>query len=341
MVRTFPCLIAGIILTASCTCLAEELVDGIAAQVGEEVVLYSEVLASVADIEKRMRAAGIQDHEIAKLRADGLERMIEEKIVDSEVRRMELFASEQEVDNAIEMIAIENKITIDQLKESVRSTGLTFQEYRETIKSKIEYQKVVQMALLPKVEIEEGEIKKLYEDRFGDQPDGGVQVHLRQLLIPVSPDLDLETACAQVRAAVERITAGEAFEAVASEVSVVSPERGGDIGWLHAEKLSSWMAALVQELEPGEMSEISRQPFGCTTLKLVERRTFVPVNYEQIENRLYQEIQQVKLEEEFIKWMEDLRETTYIKRRGFFADAANFEDPTSRSPEAPPDSLFQ
>ena len=105
MQRTFPWLIAGIGLTASCICLAEELVDGIAAQVGEEIVLVSEVMATVAETEKKMRAAGIHEREVAKLRAEGLEQMIEEKIVDSEVRRMELFASDQEVDSAIEMIA--------------------------------------------------------------------------------------------------------------------------------------------------------------------------------------------------------------------------------------------
>ena len=56
---------------------------------------------------------------------------------------------------------------------------------------------------------------------------------------------------------------------------------------------------------------------------------------------LYREIEQIKLEEEFIRWMDDLRKSIYIKRRGFFADAANLDDPTSRSGEAAKDSLFQ
>ena len=56
---------------------AELLVDGIAAQVGSDIVLVSEVLEMVAPTEVRMREAGAPDVEIAKLRADGLESIIE------------------------------------------------------------------------------------------------------------------------------------------------------------------------------------------------------------------------------------------------------------------------
>jgi parvulin-like peptidyl-prolyl isomerase len=101
------------------------------------------------------------------------------------------------------------------------------------------------------------------------------------------------------------------------------------------------MSALIEKLEPGEVSEISQQAFGCTALKLVERNSYEPISYEQAEDRLYREIEQRKLEEEFTKWMDDLRASTYIKRRGFFADAADLDDPTSHSKESARESLLQ
>ena len=86
MRRIFPWIAAGLFLFASAASPDEVLVDGIAAQVGEDVVLYSDVLAMVADGEKKMRAAGASDDQIAKLRAQGLERMIEDKLIRSEVK---------------------------------------------------------------------------------------------------------------------------------------------------------------------------------------------------------------------------------------------------------------
>ena len=48
---------------------------------------------------------------------DGLERMIEEKMIRNEVERLELYATEEEIDEAIGMIAAENGLTVAQLRE--------------------------------------------------------------------------------------------------------------------------------------------------------------------------------------------------------------------------------
>ncbi len=332
MRRIFPWIAAGVFFSATSASPDEILVDGIAAQVGEGVVLFSEVIAMVSEGERQMRAAGVGEEQIAKLRAQGLERMIEDKLIRSEVARMELYASDDEIDETISMIASDNGLTPEQLADSVRTENLDFEDYREQIKEKIEYQRVIQVALMPKIEVEETAVRRLYDQRFKDQPDGGDQVHLRQILIPVGAGKKADAACAEVSAAAARIAAGEKFEVVASEVSVAAPSQGGDIGWLHVSSLAAWMAELVAKLEPGEVSPVNQQPFGCSLLKLVERRAFERVSYEAAKPQLYREIQQMMMESEFVVWMEELRERTYIQRFGYFADAAKLDstinDPT-------------
>ncbi len=310
------------------------IVDGIAAQVGDEVVLYSEVVEMVAEGEQQMRTHGVSDDEIAKLRAQGLERMIEDKLIRSEIKRMELYASDKEIDETIEMIASDNGLTSEQLKQSVIAKQMSFDDYRQEIKEKLEYQRILQVVLLPRIEIDEADVRKLYDQRFKNQPQGGEEVHLRQLLIPGGECKSAAAACAEVRAAAERIAAGEAFEGVASQLSAVAPELGGDIGWLHAASLAPWMAAVVAKLEPGGVSPVTEQPFGCNLLKLVERKAFQRVPYETAQPQLYRELQQRLMEAEFAVWMEELRERTYIQRHGYFADAARIDasvdDPTEQ-----------
>jgi parvulin-like peptidyl-prolyl isomerase len=267
--------------------------------------------------------------------------MIEDKLIRNEVKRMELYASDDEIDETIGMIARDNGLTVEQLEKSVRAKNLDFEDYRDQIKEKIENQRVIQVALLPKVEVEESAVRRLYDQRFKDQPDGGEQVHLRQLLVPTGPDKNADAACAKVNAAAERIAAGEPFEKVASEVSVVAPEQGGDIGWLHASSLAPWMAKLVAELEPGEVSPVNQQSFGCNLLQLVEKQAFERISYEMAGPRLYQEIQQMMIEAEFVTWMEELREHTYIQRFGYFADAANLDTTATDSAGSEQGALFQ
>lgn len=302
----------------------EMLVDGIAAQVGNDIVLVSEVMQRVGPLETRMREADMPAIEIAKLRAAGLEKLIEARLIEQIVRRAELYASDEDVDQAIDAIARDNAITREQLEKSVVAQGLTFEQYRSQIKVEIERRKVIGAMVASKVQVEEHEIRALFHERFSDQPAGGVTVHLRQILVTFGAvvSTDKKAVCASVHQALDRIRGGEAFEKVAAEISEVAPVQGGDIGWLHADSLANWMSEVVGSLRDGETSDVVELPFGCSLLKLVERREFEPVTYEEAKERLQVELYEQRLDEEFQKWMEKMREQTFIERKGYFADAA-------------------
>jgi len=332
-------------LTAAYAAAADEIIrDGIAAQVGNDIVLISEVMDRVADLEAQLREAGAPKQEIARLRAAGLEKLIESRLLEQIVRRGELYATEEEIDAAIESIANENGITTEQLEATVIAQGMPYDEYREKIKSSIEQQKVIRAVVASKVRVDESEVRALYKERFADQPSGGQVVHLRQALVTfgeVTP-VDPVAICAPIYAGLARIREGESFEVVASEVSEINAAEGGDIGWLHVDSIASWMREVVDALEIGETSEVVELPFGCSVLKLVDRRDFTPVTYEEAKERLQQEVYQTQMEKEFRAWMEELRSQTFIERKGHFADAATlgsksgFSDPE----EGPEDSFF-
>ena len=302
----------------------EMLADGIAAQVGDDIVLVSEVMQRVGPIEARMRDADAPAVEIAKLRAAGLEKLIEARLIEQTVRRAELYASDEEIDQTIEAIARDNGITRERLEQSVEAQGLTFEQYRAQIKDEIERRKVIGAMVASKVHVEEQEVRALYDERFSDQPAGGVTVHLRQILVTFGSVLskDENAACEPVRQAEERIRGGEAFEKVAAEISEVAPAQGGDIGWLHVDSLASWMSEVVGRLQDGETSGVIELPFGCSLLKLVERREYQPVSYDEAKERLRMEIYEQHVDREFRKWLEEMREQTFIERKGHFADAA-------------------
>ena len=73
------------------------LLDGIAAQVDGKIVLVSEVLRSVRPQEEAMRRAGAPEQEIAKLRADGLERLIESRLVERVIEESKAKATDEEL----------------------------------------------------------------------------------------------------------------------------------------------------------------------------------------------------------------------------------------------------
>ncbi len=319
---------------------ADQVVDGIAAQVGSEIVLISEVTQVAAPAEAQLRKRGASDADIARLRAEVLERMIERALIRQVVKRAELDATEAEVDDAVDAIAKENGLTLEQLRESVEAQGMPFDVYRERIRSEIEQSKVVNGMVASKVHVEDAEVRALYRERFADQPTGGDELHVRHLLVTFDPEQPATraAACAQVRQALGRIRAGEPFEAVASEVSEVAPERGGDIGWLHTRSLAEWMRPTVESLEAGQTSDVLETPFGCNLLQVVEKRSYQPISYDDARDPLRRQLFNERMSTEYARFLENLRSKTYIERKGIFADAARLDpgvpDPTERPGES-------
>jgi len=319
------CLLAlSIVFAAPSARAAEQLIDGIAAQVGSDVVLISEVTRVTGPMEDQLREAGGTDRDLDMLRVDMLERLIERRLVEQVVRRMELEANDAEIDQAIGAIAQENGLTLDQLRESLESREITWESYREKIRSEIQRSKILNGMVRSKVKVEDSEVRALYEQRYSSQRQGGEVVHLRHLVVTGGEDAPRthEQACDAVRRALARIQAGEPFEALAREISETNPRGGGDVGWVHVADIAPWMGDAVRDLDGGTVSAVIEMPFGCNLFQVVERRGFEPVTYEKAQEQLYVELYNKSLEREYEKWIEELRRRTYIERKGIFAAAA-------------------
>jgi peptidyl-prolyl cis-trans isomerase SurA len=306
------------------------LIDGIAAQVDGRIVLLSEVMRAVRPQEEAMRRAGAPEGEIARLRADGLERLIESRLIEKIVEDSNAGASDEEITRTIEGIAVENGLSVEQLYASVVFHGLSVEEYRAQIKHDFERRNLVQGMLGPRVKVEDREVEALYAERYGNQQAEGESVHVRQILRAYggASKRDQETACAEARTARERVLGGEPFEKVAAQVSEAAPRDGGDIGWLPLGSVAPWMSDALEGLEAGGVSDVLALPFGCSVLQLVERRELEPVTFDKARDALSRELWERKLEQEYRSWIEEVRGHSYIERRGHFADAARFGERT-------------
>jgi len=299
-----------------------QLLDGIAAQVGSEIVLISEVMQVAGPALDQAQAAGAQPAELQEIRDQALDRAIERALIRQVVRRAEFDAGDAEVDDAIGNIAAENEISVPQLRQSVESQGMPYEIYRERIRAEIEHSKVMNGIVASRVRVSEEEVRKRYQAELGKQPRGGEEFFLRHLLFSFAArGGDRKAACAAAQAARARIAGGEAAGAVAAELSEANPERGGALGWIHRRDLAGWMAPAVLPLESGALSDVIETGFGCNLVQVVERREYQPVTFERAQDALHGRIFSERMQVEYVKFIDEIRSDTYIERKPFFAEA--------------------
>jgi len=299
------------------------LVDGIAAQVGTEVVLISDVDRVANPIEAKIREQGATDADVVLLRSDVLDKLIERKMIGLLAKRVEIEATDFEIDDAIAGIAKENNLDADGLKKSVESQGLSFDAYRHRIAEEIVQQKVLGSMVRSRVKIEDAQIRKLYDQRYGAMPAGGEEVHLVHMAAGADDGKpkSIAAACDKVRRGLTRVRAGESFATVASEVSQASP----DLGWLPARTLAPWMQEAAGSLQPGQVSGVIELPVGCAVVQLVERRKIEALTFEEAKPKLRELMMDQAFQEEYVRFVEKLHKQTYVERKGTFSEASRLD----------------
>jgi peptidyl-prolyl cis-trans isomerase SurA len=315
-------LLAALLLAAALPAAAERLVDGVAAQVGNDVVLISDVREVAAPTEARARAQGASDEDIRELYFEVLEQMIERALIRQVVERAEIQASDADVDETVAGIARENKITPEKLRASVEAQGMPYALYRERIRGEIEHARVINDLVASKTRVEEKELREIYDAEIAKQPKGGDELLLRVLVVtPQGENPEVRrAACAQVDEARARVAAGESFDAAAGELRAANPDSNASQAWVHESELASWMSATVRALPLGAVSERIEAGFGCGIVQLVEKRAFVPMSFEQAKERLHRRVFDERLEAEYKKLVERLRAQTYVERKGVFGE---------------------
>ncbi len=141
------------------------------------------------------------------------------------------------------------------------------------------------------------------------------QTNARHILIRTSEVLQDSEAEARLLALRERIVYGESFEDLAKVHSDdLSGARGGDLGWIYPGDTVPEFERAMDALEPGEISQPVRSPFGWHLIQVVERRV-QDVSGERIRSAARNVLRERKLEDAYENWLRELRDSTYVEYR--------------------------
>lgn len=159
-------------------------------------------------------------------------------------------------------------------------------------------------------------ILKLTNRRGGSSPLVVEQTHARHILIKLNEIVSEDEAIHRLRSVRERLVNGGAdFNEMARQYSEDgTAAKGGDLGWVNPGDTVPPFEKAMNELEPGEISEPIRSPFGFHLIQVIERRK-QDMTKEAARLKARQEIRARKSEEAYQDWVRELRDRAYVELR--------------------------
>ena len=236
---------------------ATEVLDQVVAIVDDDVIMASELRERLTSVTEAMEARGGEMPPEDTLIRDTLDRLILESIQVQMGYRVGVRISDQQLNSAMERIAAQNRMTLEQFRQALEAEGQSYNRMRENVRKELIIQRVQGGNVNQRVQITDQEVDNFLTTEEGlkyTQP----EYRMMQALLAVSPDESPEEVASKeeyVDRLLARIQAGEGYDVVLSSASRY-PFSGGDLGWRPAEDLPSMFSDIAPTLKQGETGKV-------------------------------------------------------------------------------------
>jgi peptidyl-prolyl cis-trans isomerase SurA len=263
--------------------------DYISAVVNQESVTAGEVERRMELARANFARASQRLPPEDELRKQALDSLIEERVIVTSARDSGMKVDDTELDRAVQSIAAQNRITLPVLRERLRAEGTDYGRFRANLRDQIMIERLREREVYQRIRISDEEIEQqLVEQRKAGAADS--PINIAQILVTI-PDGADDATVAQRRGvamqALARVTAGEAFELVARELSEDgNREKGGEIGLRPASRLPDLFVEAVAGLKQGQWTLAPvRSGAGFHILKVLQKQDLSEPKVTQVRAR--------------------------------------------------------
>ena len=296
------------------------IVDRIVAVVNSDIITLFDLERALQPYAKNIKAlrypAEKERQMLFQVRKDILDRLIDAKLADQEIKRNQISVSEGEIDGTIERLKEARSLTDEQLREGLSRQGITMEEYRKEIKEQLLRSKLINREVKSKIVITKEDIKAYY-DSHREKYAGEKKYHLWNIFVKLpsgATAVEKKAAHNQMQSIYDRLAKGTSFETMVQEVTEAGGAvHGTDLGLFRPHELSQRLQTAVKKMKTGDFSRVLETDFGYQIIYVQDIQETPARSIEEVKPEIHQLLYNEFVNNKYQKWLEALRRQALIK----------------------------
>lgn len=257
---------------------------------------------------------GLRPERMKEIRSKALDELIVRELAYQQAAKSGEVAPAREV--RAEFDRLRQRYGAVRFDRSLQESGLTRQQYLKRLERRLTLERMMRSKVVEPSRLGPAALRAYYDQnrKKFERPE---RVRTRLILIGLEPQAKPEEE-RKAREKIERIyrelKAGKDFAALAREHSEdFYRMKGGDVGWMHRGTMDPEFEELAFKLPVGEVSRPFRTPYGYNLLKVEAREPARLMAFEEIQDKLKQELEEKRFEEIRDAWVKELRKGAKVE----------------------------
>ncbi len=243
-----------------------EITDFVVAKINSKAIASSEAIDRYRFVVLTAKLSVKEVEEQKILREQVIDKMVDEELIRQDAKNLKIEASEKEITDGIELIALQRKQTPAQFKALLQRNNLSFESYSKQVETEILWSKIIAEILRSKVKVSDVEVREFFEQHK-------LNSDVRKfLLAEVLISFSENAAQLSSKLAIE-LKSGADFKTIVKQFSSsVIGDGSGEIGWVAQTDLDSKIYVAISKLGKGDYSDSVQLADGYHIFKLIDSR---------------------------------------------------------------------
>lgn len=295
-----------------------EVVEKTVAIVNSELVLESDF----KELEKRIGKPGLIDESLlfdkpsSTLKGNRkaqLDYLINEKLLQSEVKRLNLIVTNDRVDSEIKDMAKRNNVSEAELLNIIKGQGLTAEEYKAFLKDSIEKRSLMDSEIISKLRISDEDALNEYLKTSPNSRPSIDEFSVSHIFFNPKKG-GAEAAIQRAETVLGKLRSGDNFDNLAQQFSEdPNFSAGGSLGTFKSGEFLPEIEEAISNLKVGETTPVVKSRMGFHIVKLTGKKLTADPKFEKAKERIKAQLLEASFKRQLKAWLQSKRDESFVR----------------------------